>query len=114
MIRRLCLAMLLMLPAAAQAQQPYPTPSTSVAGTVATANTFQAVLAANSQRKGCLVVNNGTATLLVAFGNNPSATIALPVAPGGYVGCNYGNVVLTDQVSVSSTTAGAAFVVISE
>lgn len=112
-MRRLCCLALLLLGTAAQAQL-VPTPSTSAAGAVTTANTFQSVLASNFSRKGCLVVNTGTTTLLVAFGNAPTIGTAIPLAVGASVSCNSGIVVLTDQISVTSSTAGTAFLVISE
>lgn len=105
----------LLLPLATVAQaQLVPTPSTSTAGTVAAANAFQTVLVSDFTRKGCLVVNTGTATLLVAFGNAPSVATAIPLPVGGTASCNFSVVVLTDRVSVSSPTAGNAYFVIAE
>ena len=106
---------LLLLPLATVAQaQLVPTPSTSTAGTVTAANTFQTALSSNLSRKGCLIVNTGTATLLVAFGNAPTPATAIPLAAGQTASCNAGIIVVTDRVSVTSPTAGNAFLVIAE
>lgn len=91
--------------------------STTTNGSVATANTFQSALAANANRKGCAVYNNSTATELVFLGAPGSATAAnaIPVSAGGSFNCgSFQGIVLTDQVSITSATAGATFVVVSQ
>jgi hypothetical protein len=91
--------------------------------TVATANTFQTALAANSARKGCRITNKGTATLLVYVGSTGSATAAKSVilaagtatADGGSLDCGGSQgIVITDDISVTSATVGQAYNVMSQ
>jgi len=95
--------------------------SNLVPGTVAAANTFQLAIAANASRRGCLVVNKSQAPLMVALTVPASATpaAAIMLSPGtattdgGKMSCAVGSgVVVSDAISVTSTTAGAAFLVI--
>ena len=91
--------------------------STPVAGSVATANTFQSALAANPARKGCTIQNTSAGTLYAYFGSPGSATLAasLQTPAGGSVSCaSPSGVVSSSQVSVTSATAGATFVVVSQ
>lgn len=87
--------------------------STQTAGTVATANTFQSVLAASSTRRGCLIVNTSAAVEYVFLGAPGSATIpsSFPLAAGQSFSCVAGRIVVADQISMTSATAGASFVV---
>jgi len=96
---------------------PLRTTSTTTNGSVATANTFQSALAANSTRRGCAIYNNSTAAELIYLGAPGSATAAnaIPLPAGGSFNCGgFQGIVLTDQVSITSATAGATFVVVSQ
>jgi len=90
--------------------------SATTNGTIATANTYQSILAANASRKGCLIVNNSAATEYVYLGAPGSATLAnsIPVPQGGTFSCNPPGVVLADQISMTSGTVGASFVAVSQ
>ena len=91
--------------------------STSTAGTIAGANAFQSALAASSGRKGCAIYNTSAAAMLVYLGAPGSATAAtsIPVPAGGSFNCgSFQGLVLTDQISVTSATAGATFVVVAQ
>lgn len=96
---------------------PIPVGSTPTAGSVATANAFQTALAANGARKGCAIYNTSSATELVFLGAPANATVgaSIPVPAGGSFNCGgYQGTVATDQISITSGTAGATFVVISQ
>ncbi len=93
---------------------PLPSLSTTVSGSVATANVFQTILPQNLSRRGCLIVNTGSASMLVALGSSPVVATAIPVAAGGSFGCSAGGVVVADQLSATSATAGNTFAVISQ
>ncbi|MFZ2996815.1 hypothetical protein [Sphingobium sp.] len=90
-----------------------PVASTVAGGTIAAANTFQSVLASNSNRAGCLIQNTSTAIILVYQGAPGSATAAAanPVGAGGSFACGGAGIVITNEISVTSATAGATFVV---
>ncbi|MFK4871660.1 hypothetical protein [Novosphingobium sp. ZW T3_23] len=92
--------------------------STPTSGSVTTANTFQSALAANPARKGCGLFNtSASATLLVFLGapGSASAAASIPVGPGGAFNCgSFQGLVLTDQISVTSSTAGATFALVSQ
>jgi hypothetical protein len=88
--------------------------TTNASGSIALTNAFQSVQAATSTRKGCTIQNTGVNTMWVYFGAIAGATKAqsFPLfpadaagQPGGYVTCSVGGVVLTDQVSITGTTA---------
>lgn len=91
--------------------------STSTAGTVAVANTYQSALAASATRKGCAIYNTSAAVELVFLGAPGSATAAtsIPVPAGGSFNCaSFQGLVLTDQISITSATGAATFVVVSQ
>lgn len=86
---------------------PYGTVSSNLSGTIASTGIFQSIQAANSERKSCLIQNNGTNNMKVYFGPVASATASNSVvlAPSASVNCTVGGIVLTDQVSITGTTA---------
>lgn len=90
--------------------------STTTSGTITTANTYQSILAADSARKGCLVQNTSTATELLFIGAPGSATAAnsFTLAAGGTFSCASGSIVVTDQLSMTSSTAGSTFVAVKQ
>jgi hypothetical protein len=91
--------------------------SAPTAGSVATANAFQSALTASAARKGCALYNTSAATILLFLGAPGTATAAtsIPVPAGGSFNCgSFQGLVLTDQISVTSATAGATFVVVSQ
>lgn len=81
--------------------------STITNGTVTLGGTFQSVLASSALRKGCTLQDTGTHPMWVYFGANGSATTAnsLIIQPGQTISCNSGSIVLTDNVSITGTTA---------
>lgn len=91
--------------------------STSTAGSVAAANSFQTALAASANRKGCAIYNTSASVELIYLGAPGSATAAtsIPLPAGGSFNCgSFQGIVLTDQISITSASAGATFVVISQ
>lgn len=96
---------------------PVRTTSTTTNGSVATANTFQSALAANANRRGCAIYNNSASAELIYLGAPGSASAAngIPLPAGNAFNCgSFQGIVLTDQVSITSATAGATFVVVSQ
>lgn len=111
----LCATALFATPSLAQqAGVGTPTQSTDLHATVTTGGTFQSILAFNQNRRGCFVQNPNSATedLFVYFGPIANATTAgsVDLAKGAAVNCTFGTMVSTDQVSVTATTTGHAFV----
>lgn len=85
---------------------------TNLSGTITTGGTFQSLQVATAGRKGCTVQNNGTHNMEVFFGPIGSATTSNSVvlSAGQSVYCAVGGVsVLTDQVSITGTTADPFF-----
>lgn len=91
--------------------------STPAGVTITTALTFQSVLASSGTRKGCLIQNTSSDVEYVFFGANGSATAAasLQLQPGQTLSCAANQIILTDNVSMTSaTTNGATAVVVSQ
>lgn len=91
--------------------------STTTNGSIAAANTFQSALAANANRKGCAIYNNSANAELIFLGAPGSATAAnaIPLPAGGAFNCgSFQGIVLTDQISITSPTAGSTFVAVSQ
>jgi hypothetical protein len=86
--------------------------TTDASGTVTTANTFQVVFAANTARKGCLIVNSSANPELIGINTTPapSATNSIPLAAGSKFTCGSYSVVMDDQISITSGTAASTFV----
>lgn len=107
-------------PATASAQTaaaPHPTTSVTTSGAIATANAFQSALAASAVRKGCTIYNTSAAAELIYLGapGNATAATAIPLPAGGAFNCgSFQGIVLTDQISITSATAGAAYVVVAQ
>lgn len=102
----------LMFPALAVAQTaPFTKTSRNVSSTIAVTNTFQSVLSETRGRASCMVQNNGSNSMYVYFGAIASATLAnsVKLAAGQAVSCTAGGVVLTDQVSITGTSADAYY-----
>lgn len=121
MKRILAAAMVMVLPATALAATGTPlqvkTAAGSTAGTVTTGGTFQTLLAPAPSRLGCQIINPTTATeaLYVYIGTGTATTPkSIPLVPGGVFTCNFGSIVLTDQISVEATTTSHAFVYMTE
>ena len=93
------------------AAQIKPIASVNVSGTIAVTNTFQSIIARNTNRSGCTVQNTGTNTMYVFFGPLASASTAASVklAAGQAVSCNNGPVTLIDEVSITGTATEAFF-----
>ena len=61
------------------------TSSGSTSSTVASATTSTTILAANSNRKGCTIWNDSTATLYIDFDSSCSTSdFAVKISAGGY------------------------------
>lgn len=91
--------------------------STTVAGTVAVANTYQSALAANPARKGCAIYNTSANAELVFLGapGSASAATSIPIPAGGSFNCgSFQGLVITDQISITSATVASTFVVVSQ
>lgn len=93
------------------AAQIKPIASVNVSGTIAVTNTFQSIIARNTNRSGCTVQNTGTNTMYVFFGPLADASTAASVklAAGQAVSCNNGPVTLIDEVSITGTATEAFF-----
>lgn len=92
------------------------TPSTGATirtnGTITTGNTFQSVLAANTARKGCRITNTSANAMTLDLGASPAAATAIPLAAGAAFLCGTGDgFVISDQINLTSGTAGSTFVV---
>lgn len=91
--------------------------STTTAGSVASANAYQSALASNANRRGCAIYNTSANAELVFLGAPGSATAAtsIPLPAGGSFNCgSFQGIVLTDQISITSATAGSTFVVVAQ
>jgi hypothetical protein len=91
--------------------------STTMNGSVATANTFQSALAASATRKGCAIYNNSANAELIYLGAPGSATAAnaIPLPAGGAFNCgSFQGIVITDQISITSATVASTFVVVAQ
>lgn len=91
--------------------------SVTTNGSVTAANTFQSALPANANRKGCAIYNNSANAEAIYLGapGSASAANAIPLPAGGAFNCgSFQGIVLTDQVSITSATAGSTFVVVSQ
>lgn len=111
---RLILALLLLAPLPAMAQSavrttPFGVVSSNLSSTITLTGTFQSIQTANSERKSCLIQNNGSNDMRVYFGPIASATSAASakLSAGSSINCAAGGIVLTDQVSITGTTADA-------
>jgi hypothetical protein len=102
---------------AADAQQQRAT--TLVTGsTISVTNTYQALLAADSARKGCLFQNQGTHTMFIFPGTVAAANTAgvaagsgaMQIAANGTFNCGMGNMLVSDQLVVTGTS-GDGFVI---
>lgn len=83
---------------------------------ISVTNTFQSVLAAStstSGRRGCIIQNNGAATMYIYFGAPASATTnnSLSLAAGTKFNCENGVTVIKDQISITGTATQRFFAV---
>lgn len=111
---RLLFTFLLLAPLPALAQStvrttPFGVVTTNLSSAVAVTNTFQSIQTANTERKSCLIQNNGSNNMKVYFGPIASATgsNSVVLSAGSYVNCTAGGIVLTDQVSITGTAGDA-------
>lgn len=74
-----------------------------------TANTA-ASIAAKADRKYGLIYNSGSAVVRMAFGTTASATVGIPIEPGGNYEINSTNLFL-GAISLFSTAAGSVAVI---
>lgn len=85
--------------------------SHQAAGTITTTDAFQRVLAANPNRLGCAFQNQGSHTMYLFFGSGAQTKAnSIQVGGGIIVNCNAGNLVLTDEIWVTGTSADAFLV----
>lgn len=90
--------------------------TTTAGGSIAVTNTFQQALAANANRRSCLLQNKGSNTMYVYFGAIGSATtpLGLELSNKASVSCaSFSGIVATDAVNVTGTS-GDLFVVTSQ
>lgn len=87
---------------------------TNASGSISLTSQFQNVFNSNTGRKSCVIQNTGVHVMYVFFGaiagaTTPTSYPLFPATaagyPGGYVTCNNGGVVVTDQVSITGTTS---------
>lgn len=77
-------------------------------GTITTTNTFQSLVAQNSNRKGCVFQNQGTHTMYFSLQSSPTLAGSLQVPPSYFFYCSGpSNIVVTDQIWITGTTADA-------
>jgi hypothetical protein len=112
-MKRFLVLLALLLPGLAWAQVTFPSNTTVANSTISVTNTFQTLLAANSDRKGCLMQNQGTHTMYVADGGSLSTAASLQVSPGQTFSCLAPGIRITDILSITGT-AGDAYVVWSQ
>lgn len=97
--------------------EPMAYPSTSTAVVITTHAVFQVILAANPNRKGCLIQNTSADTERVYFGPNGSATsgASVKLIAGNALTCAGFVILPSDNISITSdVTDGATAVVISQ
>lgn len=85
--------------------------STTANSTIAVTNTYQLVLAANANRKGCFFQNQGTHNMSVAL--NAAGTSAVTIAPNQPFYCGGSGIVIGDPIYVTGTM-GDAYVIWSQ
>lgn len=93
--------------------------STSTSIVIATADTFQSVLAANERRLGCLVQNKATGAAVVrVYLGAPAAAAtgrSMDLDAGDIFSCATGSgMVVVDEISVAASEAGTPVVVVSQ
>lgn len=113
---------LVLTEAMAQSNQPVTTYSLNVASktpnassTITVTNTFQVVFTPSTtqnKRQGCTIVNYGTNTMWVYFGqptDTPTKANSVQLVQNQPVSCATGNAVLNDQVWITGTSGDAFF-----
>lgn len=85
---------------------PWRAASVTVSAPITSTGVFQSVFSVNLARSGCLIQNKGTHAMWVFFGAITDATEAkgFIVPAGANINCSVGNVVLTDQISITGTS----------
>ena len=113
----LALVVSLAAPTAAQSPvktQPLAVASTTIGSTIVASNTFQQLWPSSAGqtrgRIGCMVANHGAATMYLYFGAAAGATTpkSIPIAAGAIWYCNWGGIVVQDELSITGT-AGQYF-----
>ena len=83
----------------------YPTSLTDASGSIATANTYQPIVAAQPTRQGfCFQNQDASASMTLRFGTGPTLVI-----PAGVLYESPAHGVPMDAISVKSASAGAAY-----
>lgn len=92
--------------------KPLAVPSVQDSSTIAVTDTFQSVMAANTSRNGCVILNNSTHRQWVYNGTTPTKAVAFPLeaasaanAAGGSFSCTIGTGVVSDQIWITGTAA---------
>lgn len=72
---------------------------------IAVTNTFQTIFAANANRFGCIVQNNGSNNMRINVVAKATATLSNSaiVAPGAIAKCTVDGTVLTGEISITGT-----------
>lgn len=99
-------------PALAQSQvktNPLPVQSTTTGTTITATNTFQQIwpsaAALTRGRAGCVIANNGANKMFVYLGAPTAASTpkSIPLAAGATWNCNWGGIVVQDEISITGT-----------
>jgi len=116
MIKRMMLLACLFVGTPALAQQsvytlPAVRSATNASGTIAVTNTFQALFAAASGRKACLIQNNSARNMYVYFGTLASATLtnSIILAASQSIACTNNGIINADAVSITGTATDAFY-----
>jgi hypothetical protein len=88
--------------------------ATITSGTITTGNTYQTVLAASTARKGCIIQNRSGSAMRLYIGTAAAATDvkAIDIIAGEKFNCSLHGVVMTDEISLTATSSGGAYVVV--
>lgn len=89
--------------------------SVASAGSVTTGGTFKTAIAANAKRLGCVLQNTSATNMQVYVGSAALATGAasLNLPANATFNCGQASgLVITDEIAVTSATAGATFVTV--
>jgi hypothetical protein len=83
-------------------------------GTITTGNTYQTVLAASATRKGCIIQNRSGSAMRLFIGPVANAldVKALDIIAGEKWNCSLHGLVLTDEIALTASASGGAFVVV--
>ena len=91
---------------------PYQLGNSNASSTITSGGTFQKVFAANKNRRGCAIQNNGTHDMWVTIGvatASASVNSAMTLSAGNVFHCGDGVVVITGEVAITGTTSDSFY-----